>query len=126
MITFDSLQPPQVMGQRELVLDASMLGAWCALFPDDETGGVMPHGMVAAITMRAYAEILQPRPAGNVHASQRFDLLRLPRVGERLTTTVTCLAKERRKGRAWVTFGVETEGADGPAFRGRMTMIWAA
>jgi len=126
MITFDSLCPPQLMGARTLVLDAATLGAWRALFPDDETGDAMPHGMVAAITMRAYAEILQPRPPGNVHAAQRFDLLRLPRAGERLTTTVTCLAKEMRKGRAWVTFGVETEGAGGPAFRGRMTMIWAA
>jgi hypothetical protein len=126
MITYDSFVPGQVMGARETVLDAASLRAWHALFPEDDLGGVMPHGMVAAIAMRAYAEILQPRPPGNVHAAQRFDLLRLPREGERLTTTISCLAKERRKGRPWVTLGMDTAGPGGPAFRGLMTVVWAA
>ncbi|MCC7427388.1 MAG: MaoC family dehydratase [Alphaproteobacteria bacterium] len=126
MITYDTLVPPQIMGAHELLLDADMFAHWRALFPDDDTGDAMPHGMVAAIVMRAYTAVLHPRPPGNVHAAQHFDLLRLPRLGERLTTRVTCLAKERRKGRGWVTFGTETEGEAGPAFSGRMTMIWAA
>jgi hypothetical protein len=126
MITYDGFAPPQVMGVRELVLDDALLRAWHGLFHTEGADEVMPHGMVAAITMRAYTDILQPRPPGNVHAAQRFDLLRLPRRGERLTTTVSCLGKEIRKGRRWVTFGIETSGTDGPAFRGRTTMIWAA
>jgi hypothetical protein len=126
MITYDSFTPGEVMGASEAVLDAAMLQAWHALFPEDDLGGVMPQGMVAAISMRAYAEVVQPRPPGNVHAAQRFDLLRQPRQGERLTTTISCLEKEMRKGRPWVTLGMETDGPAGPAFRGRMTVIWAA
>jgi hypothetical protein len=126
MITYDSFVPGRVMGMCETVLDSAALRAWHALFPEDDLGGVMPHGMAAAIAMRAYAEILRPRPPGNVHAAQRFDLLRLPREGERLATTLTCLARERRRGRPWITLGMETVGAAGPAFRGRMTVVWAA
>jgi acyl dehydratase len=125
MITYDSFTPGQVMGTREMVLDGAALKEWCELFPQDDLGGAMPHGMVAAISMCAYSEVLQPRPPGNVHAAQHFELLRLPRQGERLTTTISCLDKERRKGRPWVTLWMETAGPEGLAFRGRMTVIWA-
>ncbi|MBR0671655.1 hypothetical protein [Neoroseomonas soli] len=126
MITYETFSPGQVMGSSEAVLDTAKLQAWRALFPEDDFGGEMPHGMVAAIAMRAYAEVLQPRPPGNVHAAQHFDLFRLPRAGERLTTTITCLEKEIRKGRFRVTLGMDTVGSEGPAFRGRMTVLWAA
>ncbi|WP_207540195.1 hypothetical protein [Sabulicella rubraurantiaca] len=126
MITFDSFTPGEVMGGSEEVLDAAKLQAWSALFPEDELDGVMPHGMVAAIAMRAYAAVVQPRPPGNIHAAQCFDLFRLPRVGERLVTTITCLAKEIRKDRRRVTLVMDTAGDGGPAFRARMTLLWAA
>ncbi len=126
MITYDSFVSGKIMGVRDMVLDAPMLAAWEALFPEDEAHGAMPHGMMAVISMRAYAEILQPRPPGNIHAVQRFDLVRRPQQGERLTTTITCIEKDMRKGRGWVTLGMETTGTEGPAFTGRMTVIWAA
>ena len=126
MITFDSFTPGEVMGSSAEVLDAAKLRAWSALFPEDDLDGVMPHGMVAAIAMRAYAAVVQPRPPGNIHAVQRFDLFRLPRAGERLVTTVTCIGKEVRKDRLRVTLLMDTGGEEGPAFRGRMTVLWAA
>ena len=126
MITYETFAPGQVMGSSEAVLDAAKLQAWQALFPEDDLGGVMPHGMVAAIAMRAYAEVVQPRPPGNVHAVQHFDLFRLPRAGETLTTTITCLDKEVRRDRRRVTLQMDCAGAEGPAFRGRMTVLWAA
>lgn len=126
MITYDTFIPGEVMGSSEAVLDAAKLRAWSDLFPEDDLNGVMPHGMVAAIAMQAYAEVVQPRPPGNVHAAQHFDLLRLPRAGERLTTTITCLAKELRKERRRVTLEMDCVGSEGPAFRGRMTVLWAA
>ena len=126
MITYDSFIPGKVMGSSEAVLDAAKLQAWVDLFPEDDLHGVMPHGMVAAIAMQAYAEVVQPRPPGNVHAAQHFDLFRLPRAGERLTTTITCLAKEIRKDRRRVTLQMDCIGTEGPAFLGRMTVLWAA
>lgn len=119
-------QPGEVMGKARAVLDAAQLEAWRALFPEDDAPGVMPQGMVAVIAMRAYAEVVQPRPPGNIHAAQRFELHRLPCAGETLTTTITCLAKEIRKERRRVTLQMDCAGSGGPAFRGIMTVLWAA
>jgi hypothetical protein len=126
VITYDDFTPGAVMGRSEALLDDAKLAAWAALFPEDDLGGVMPQGMVAVLAMRAYAEVVQPRPPGNVHAAQRFDIFRLPRAGELLTTTITCLAKEIRRERRRVTLRMDCGGAQGPAFRGEMTVLWAA
>lgn len=126
MITYDDFVPGAVMGSSSALLDAVKLRAWRDLFPEDDLDGVMPHGMVAAIAMRAYAEVVQPRPPGNVHAVQHFDLFRLPRAGETLTTTITCVGKEIRRDRRRVTLQMDCTGTEGAAFRGRMTVLWAA
>ena len=126
MITYDDFVPNRVMGSSAAVLDAAKLQAWRNLFPEDDLNGAMPHGMVAAIAMRAYAEVVQPRPPGNIHAVQRFDVQRLPRAGETLTTTITCLGKEIRRDRRRVTLQMDCTGTQGPAFRGLMTVLWAA
>lgn len=126
MITYDDFVPGQVMGSSRALLHAEGLRDWSSLFPEDDLNGVMPHGMVAAIAMRAYTEVVQPRPPGNVHAVQHFDLFRLPRAGETLTTTIICLAKEIRRDRRRVTLQMDCAGTEGPAFRGRMTVLWAA
>lgn len=126
MITYEAFSPGFVIGSSSAPLDAAQLRAWRDLFPEDDQEGVMPHGMIAVIAMRAYAELVQPRPPGNIHAAQHFDLFRLPRVGETLTTTITCVEKEIRKERRRVTLQMDCTGTEGPAFRGRMTVLWAA
>lgn len=126
MMTYAMFEPGRVMGQSRAVFDAAQLEAWRELFPEDDAPGVMPQGMVAVIAMRAYAEVVQPRPPGNIHAAQRFELHRLPHVGETLTTTITCVEKEIRKERRRVTLQMDCAGSGGPAFRGRMTVLWAA
>lgn len=127
MLTFDSMNVGAEMGRRDLVLDDGLMERWLRLFPDDRTGDTMPVGMMAAVTMRAYAEILQPRPPGNVHGAQQFQVIRLPRVGERLTTVMTCAGKELKRDRRWVDFATETTGEGGDVcYRGRMTILWAA
>lgn len=126
MITYEDFVPGQAMGSHATLLDAVKLQAWRALFPEDDLNGTMPHGMVAVIAMGAYAELVQPRPPGNVHAVQHFDLFRLPQAGETLTTTITCVAKEIRKERRRVTLQMDCASPTGPAFRGIMTVLWAA
>ena len=126
MFTFSTFRPGVEIGRRELVLDAGLVARWRELFPDDDTGDVMPAGMVAIVTSRAYSDILLPRPAGNVHGSQRFEVLRLPRIGERLTTSVGCESKEMKGERRWVHLATLTTDADRePCFRGRQTVLWA-
>ncbi len=127
MLTFDTIPVGAEMGRRETVLDDRQLALWLRLFPEDADGDRMPVGIMAAVTMRAYAEILQPRPPGNVHGTQEFQVIRLPRAGESLLTVMTCASKELKRDRRWIDFVTETAGADGAVcFRGRMAILWAA
>ncbi|MBC9177270.1 hypothetical protein [Pseudoroseomonas ludipueritiae] len=123
---YGDFTPGLGMGSAAYRLDAEAVARWRRLFPDDETGELMPHGMIAVVSMRAYGEVIPLRPPGNIHAAQHFELLRLPRIGEELVTSVSCLSKEIRRGRRRVTVTTETRGSGGPAFRGRMTVLWAA
>jgi hypothetical protein len=123
--TFDRFEPGRTMGSAAFEFDEQVLGDWCRLFPGDDLGGVMPHGMIAVVSMQAYTQILQPRPPGNVHVAQGFDVVRLPRLGETLTTSVRCLSKELLRSRRRVVFGMDSVGSAGPAFAGRMAVLWA-
>ncbi len=126
-LTFESFQPGHVFGALTYTLDKPVFEAWTALYPHDPATETMPHGMTAPVFMRAYAALVQPRPPGNVHGAQRFEVSRLPRLGETLTTTIACASKELKGSRRWVTLeGVTTGEGGAPAFRSRMTILWAA
>lgn len=127
MYSFDALPVATTLGSRDLTLSEDLVNAWLSLFPEDQDDGRMPAGMVAVVAMRAYADVVAPRPPGNVHGAQRFEIVERPRVGERLVTAVSIRDKEVKRDRRWVHLATDTIGEDGtPRFRGRMTILWAA
>ncbi len=128
MIRYDDLVPGAVIGESAFSLDTSIGAEWSALFPSDPSAAAtMPPSMISLVTMRAFMQALPHRPPGNIHAAQKFAIARLPGLGEVLTTTVRCAAKEMKKERRWVTFRTETvDAAREPLFSGEMRLIWAA
>ena len=128
MITFDDFRPGTSFGSAPVHLDDALMEKWTRLFPyDTACAPDMPEGMTAVLVMNAYMTLVAPRPPGNIHASQSFDLVRLPCIGETVTTEVICHDKEMSKGRRWV--GLETISRDQAGevlFSGAMRMIWAA
>lgn len=128
MITFEDFQPGKSFGEAPVTLDEALFEKWTALFPGDAAcAPEMPEGMTAVLVMNAYMKLISPRPPGNVHASQTFELARLPKLGETVTTTVTCTGKELRSGRRWVDLETQSRDAEGTfLFSGTMRMIWAA
>lgn len=126
MYLFETFEPGHVIGTRTLTLDRDLVENWLRLFPDDRDGDRMPAGMIAAVYIRAYSDILLPRPPGNVHGAQRFQIARLPAIGDRLVTDLSCQSKELKGERRWVTFGSETRHESGTLlFSGLMTTLWA-
>jgi hypothetical protein len=126
MFVFEAFSPGSEIGSRDLVLDAALGESWFALFPEDRDGARMPPGLTAVVFMRAYSDILLPRPPGNVHGAQQFRIERLPEFGQTLTTSISCARKELKGERRWVTFASETRAADGGLlFAGLMTTLWA-
>ncbi len=125
---FASFHPGERVGSGRMRFDAAALDAWCAVFPDDRAfAPAMPPGMTAMIGMRAYMALLRDRPPGNIHARQRVEMLGGARLGDELTTTLTCVGKEMRRGRRWLEFATDTRNQDGAVvFRGRKLVIWGA
>ena len=128
MITFEDFQPGASFGKADVTLDDTMFENWTALFPDDaDCAPDMPEGMTAVLVMNAYTALIAPRPPGNVHASQAFEITRLPKRGQTVTTDVTCRSKELRKGRRWIDLDTESHDESGTLlFTGTMRLIWAA
>ncbi len=127
MFTYDHFEVGRTYGSDEFEISQEVIGKWLAVYPDDDNGAWMPPGMTSMIQLQAYINVITPRPKGNVHGSQRFEMLRLPRVGERLLTAVSCTHKEIRKERRWVETSYSTAGPDGSiAFKGVMTTLVAA
>lgn len=127
MFTFDHFEPGKCYGTSRFELSEKALADWHAVFPEDMEGTHMPPGMTGVVTAQAYHDIIKPRPSGNMHGAQRYEMHRLPLLGETLLTSVTCDSKEERKGRRFVHLGFETRTLDGAlAFRGLFTSIVAA
>ena len=129
MLHFDGFEPDALLGEHRLLLTAELLAQWRALFPEDSTGNVAPRGMAAILSSRAYCAVVAPRPPGNVHGAQRFEIRRMPSVGETVLTRISCASKRLKDGRRWVQFrmvGMVASGDGTPCFEGLMTVLWAA
>ena len=126
MFVFDTFQPGKPIGTSAFRLDRDLVEHWFSLYPEDRDGDRMPAGMTAVVLMRAYANTASPRPPGNVHGGQRFNIVRLPRIGDPLVTALVCDGKELKNGRRWVRIASETRRDDGTLlFTGLMTTLWA-
>jgi hypothetical protein len=128
LLTFDRFEPGAALGSHTESVDAGMLGHWRTLYPwDAPAGDALPAGLATVLLMRAYMQVLSPRPPGNVHARQTLALSALPRPGEPVTTAFTCASKALRRERRYVEVDARATGDGGrPLFAGRMTLIWAA
>lgn len=128
LLTYDGFEPGRDFGEARLTLDEGLMRRWLKLFPDDAAGlPDLPEGFASVIVMRAYIELIGPRPPGNVHASQSFSLRQLPQPGQTVITRMTSAGREIRRERRWVTIASETrDEADNILFTGEMRLIWAA
>ena len=129
-ILFDDFVPGSLMGQHEEVFDASLCQAWRAIFSLPDSAEPHPgelSSLALALAMRAYLSVVSPRPPGNVHARQQFQMHAMPHIGETITTRVVCAHKEIRRERRYVNIQVQAAGQGQRAlYAGEMSLIWAA
>lgn len=122
---FDDFSPGQPLGDITIALDDTHFDNWTAIYGERPAGERVPAGMLVAAMMEAYLSAIQPRPPGNIHASQKLVFHRSACVGDRLEAQVSCLSKERRKERGWVTFGVVLRAGGQDVLSGEIRTIWA-
>lgn len=122
---FDDFQAGQRLGSLAIPLDEARLGKWRSIYGKSTDAHRVPSGVLVAAMMEAYLTAVQPRPPGNVHASQKLTFGKPAVAGDRLAAEVTCVWKERRKQRGWVAFGVVLRNDDGDVLRGEICTVWA-
>lgn len=128
VITFEDFRPGMIMGEHVEVYDRELARRWQAIFGADGSNGPAEGASLAVVMMmRAYLEVVTPRPPGNVHARQRFLLESVPREGEAIRTVIACTGKELKRERRYVDLEARGTGEAGrPLYTGRMALIWAA
>lgn len=133
-IVFDDFNPGQSLGCCELDYDAALVQGWRRIFgaaeseSESESGSQAEAASAAVILMmRAYLDVVSPRPPGNIQAKQSIVFATLPAAGDRLSIAIDCRAKEMKRGRRYVELLVCGRNQDGtPVFQGMMTLVWAA
>jgi hypothetical protein len=127
-ITFADFKPGTTLGENVETYDASLVQAWQRIFGQDPVDDAAEAASVAMVlSMRAFLEVVSPRPPGNVHAREQFSLASLPRLGEQVRNVISCVAKEIKRERFYVDLEVNGTGEGGRAlYSGRMSLIWAA
>lgn len=129
LLTFERFQPGAAMGVASETVDEDLLKKWHALYPQDPpcAAGEVPVGIATVLMMRAYIQVLNPRPPGNIHAGQHFTLSSPIECGETVRTEMRCVGKTLRGERRFVEFAVRATGrADRLLFTGSLNLIWAA
>lgn len=125
ILTFDELREGSVFASGELVIDEESVNEWNKLFSCDPNGRRVPMGAVPLVLIRAYSDLVCPRPPGNVHVGQSCTLHELPEIGQSIRTSASCLSKERRGERLIVRFDVSLHNARAePMITGISTMFW--
>ena len=126
MLTFDKLQPGDNLGTNVQYFNDATAEHGCELFPaEKELLPDLPPSMISAITMRAFLATVQPRPKGNIHGTQKFEVHKLPQIGDEIITTAYCREKETRKKNNWVYFETKSHDQNGNIlFTGSMGIIW--
>lgn len=124
--TFERFEPGQTFATVSIPMDEAKKSEWVTLF-GPAVSARLPGGMIVAAMMEAYIRAIQPRPKGNVHASQALTFTGAPaHWNDTLAVTVSCSDKEERKGRKWVSFGIKASAGGQVIMTGTIRSIWAA
>lgn len=126
VLTFDRFQPGELIGADTVVLDQGLLDLWRRLCADESIdASQIPCGLISVLIMRVYKRVFPPRPPGNIHAMQSFELHQPLRRDEQVRISIGCKHKELKKDRRFVDLETVGESQRGVLFKGVMTFIWA-
>jgi len=130
-ILFEHFVPGELLGVHSETYTPGQARRWQSIFgataADGADGPAEQSSMAVVMMMRAYLNVVAPRPPGNIHARQQLDMHGVPRRGEAVRLAVRCLDKAMRRERRYVELQVSGNGEDGrPLFSGHLTLIWAA
>ena len=126
--TFGRFEVGTLMGSSKQCIDEGFVESWSLIYGAMNRNGTLPYGVAQFLTMKAYAEVVRPRPPGNIHAAQRCELVGVPLQGRELYAQVYCVAKYERRNRSVVDFQVDiADAASGQLYsKSILEICWAA
>ncbi len=110
--TFERFEAGTLIGSSSQRIGEEITAAWASIYEPLDGRELPPYGVAQLVTMKAYAEVVTPRPPGNIHAAQRCDLYELPAISNLLTADVYCIDKYVRRKRNMVDFGVDVKDTE--------------
>lgn len=123
---FAEFSPGQSLTTVEVTLGPEHLQGWRSIFgvePDPER---LPRGLVVSALVEGFIKCVQPRPKGNIHASQMLEFTQcVPRLGDIVKVKATVGDTETRRGRNWVTFSLTATANGALLCTGDFAVIWA-
>lgn len=127
-ILFADFPVGEIMGELTETPTDIQCNKWGDLFPWDVADmHELPAGMATVLMMRAYLQVISPRPPGNLHVHQKMRLHSPIWRQEAVTTSVMCETKEHKGKRKKLVLGMQGHGEGGRLlFDGEMTLYWAA
>ncbi len=123
--TYDDFAAGLALKTVSVTLDAAKLDLWERMYGPVDRDGALPRGLLVSAMVEAFIASGQPRPKGNIHASQSLEFSGpAPRLDDVLTVKASCLTKELKKERKWVTIRTEGQIAGQTVCRGDFLIIW--
>lgn len=124
--TYNDFQPGYEFGATHFRIAAERIRSWAEIYGGEDQPHV-PPGLLIVEMMKAYLDLVHPRPPGNIHAAQRLHCIDMAVPADAVfTASVCCHEKAQRKGRGWVTFDVTLRTGKRDVLRGEIVTIWAA
>lgn len=128
LMTFDRFEPGQSLGAFELTVDDAMLSLWEKLYGQrPESSGQLPMAFAPLILMRALLTVVTPRPPGNLHVGQTYDIHSMPHAYQPFIAAVDCSSKLLKKERRVLDLlvSVRSVADKTPLLSGTSTIFWA-
>ena len=113
---YERFETGEHIGTSTQIVNQAICDRWNALYKNPRKEGVLPYGIIQLIAMRAYTEVVQPRPSGNIHAAHFCKLAAVPSLNNELKAQVYCVGKYLKRERKMVDFSVRISDAESGHF----------
>lgn len=125
--TFSRFVVGRLIGSSFQTISSDLRKKWEGIFEDPISDNRPPLGMAQFLVMRAYTEVVQPRPPGNIHAGQRMEIYSTPALGQCMLAEIRCADKYVKRDRKLVIFEVTLSDQESCIllFKSKVTVFWA-
>lgn len=121
--TFDKFKINDLIGTSIQIVDQQTFSHWNSLYKNSDRKSGLPYGISQLIVMRAYTEVVQPRPPSNIHAAYHCRLAKTPSLSKELQAKVFCVNKYMRRKRKMVDFRVDISDSESGMFLCSATLV---